>query len=599
MTASVRQRVEQVTAEIIQKHLDLLLLMMAEAHVEPPHQRERIGVLVRCLHDARIEDTIFQSGRRVPMSLDASTRPPVLRLNAELLERVDDDELFSAFTRPISELLELSPVNVGLVLQGRDARQLRNLYHGGRGRLDGPVLLAASIREVIEQRGTVFVGRLRELVETLASGQTLEAPAPDAFIDWLQECQGQWPDWYDVADQRFVQALVEATGAALDGVTGRLPPAEALVELCWESLNLSPQSFLRHAARGLRTREQPVDEALLGAIARVMAPAGQVEQLTALERWPSLQDLQEAWFELNELELQTLGSHHHGSRQIPSISVIESPRDSMQLREPEELPWRYPLVCWSVRESNALRDLLQGFVQTQRAAQQRDEEDLELLLVEDASSSGEAPVRVDAPTRQIQIQVVGKNIEMPPGYEVMSARAFDAVCARLERQLMETPKAQRAGVLTRIRGAYDGFFMGTRHVWERRLQGWQNDLPEVALRRLLGAVGELLACPVLFDPFESPASIQLRMMPTFCFIVATSPHLDKAPFRVPVSVLATTAATGTPPLRVRMIEVPGGAEEPCRWLCDRELTMDTMQGQPVKQTLNAVEDNMLRMIAFE
>lgn len=595
MTAKIRERVEAVCGELIQKHLDLLLLLMAEEGMSSEQQRARMDVLVRCLTSSQIEDTIFEQGRRVPLSLDTHTSPPTLRLNAELLERVDDDELLSAFTRPISELLGVPAINAGLVLQGRDEKQLRNLYHSARGKLTTPVINAASVRSVIEWRVMLFAERLRNLVREL-SDQRLQLPAAASFIGWLESQRGSWPDWIDVAVEDFTTQTVQAVTEALADTRG-LPPAENIVELCWESLNLSPQSFMRHAARGLRTQELPVNEELLRAIAGVMAPR-RVAQLESLEQWHTLADLQGAWRELVELELETLGPHHHGQREIPEVSVFAAPRDSMSLREPEDLPWGYPLLCWSLREHNALRDLLHGFVRTQRV-NEGEESEFELLLVEEPEPGHEPPLATDGPRRRVDMQVVGTTLDVPPGYDIMRQRAWDATLARLTKQLANLNESMRNSALNRIRGAYDGFFMGTRHVWERRLQGWRLDpLPE-STQRLAAGVADLLDCPVIFDPFESPASDQMRMMPTFCFIVAISPHLEKVPFRVPISVLTMTAATGTPPLRVRMVEVPGSPNEPCKWLCDLELTMENMHGQPVNVTLNAVEDNMLRMIAFE
>jgi hypothetical protein len=56
---------------------------------------------------------------------------------------------------------------------------------------------------------------------------------------------------------------------------------------------------------------------------------------------------------------------------------------------------------------------------------------------------------------------------------------------------------------------------------------------------------------------------------------------------------------GAAPLRLRMIEVPEDVNEPCRWLCDRELGMGDLQGTPVNLTLNALERDTLRLIAFK
>lgn len=594
MIARVRQRVSRVRDSLIQKHLDLLLLLLAEQGADQTQQRDRADVLVRCLTNAQLEATLFDQGRRIPLALDTTSAVPKLTLNAELLARLQDDEILALFGRPIAELLQLPPINVGLVLQGHDEKQLRNLYHSARGKVTQPIVRAASVRSVIEHHVTTFSDRLRRVVQSLADQQRLELGSPAAFIGWLESCKGSWPEWIDVGQEDFIKHAIQRVGALLPKDSS-LPTSDIIVEMCWESLTLSPQSFLRQVGRDLRARDVAVSEELLRVFGRVVA-SQEISELESLDGWPSLRDLNSAWEELAALEIQTLGHHLLASSAIPKISVLAAPADSMSLREPEGLPWRYPLVCWSLRETNALRDLLQGFVQTQRN-DMSEESEFEMLLVE--APEQEAPLVTDQPVKHLQMQVVGTTIDMPPGYDVMSERAFESVLSRLETQVSGLPPAQRMSALHRIRGSYDGFFMNTRHVWQRRLQGWKLDEIPMATRRLAGEVGALLDCPVIFDPFESPHGSEIRMMPTFVFVVAISPHLEKAPFHIPISTLVMTAATGTPPLRVRMIEVPGDPSEPCRWLGDKELTMETMMGQPVQTTLNAVENNKLRMIAMQ
>ena len=197
------------------------------------------------------------------------------------------------------------------------------------------------------------------------------------------------------------------------------------------------------------------------------------------------------------------------------------------------------------------------------------------------------------------LTIIGANIEIDDGYQLMQDRAWMASTQRLMAQFRSLEAADQLSALQRVRGVYDGFFMGTKHVWERRLNGWELDEPIEAFRRMTQTVRDVLACDVFFDPFESPMDASLRMIPTFCFVVALNEHLERVPFKVPISSLIMTAATGSPPLIVRMVDVPGAPLTPCRWMCDRELTMQTMQGHPVQLTLRAVSSNMLRMLAYE
>ena len=595
MAGQVRDRIERAVEELIKKHLDLLILLMAERGASPDIQRARVDMLVRCLTGCQIEDTIFKDGRRIPLSLDTTTTPPMLRLNGELLARVSDEDMFSTFTRPIAAILQVAPINVGLVLQGRDEKRLRDLYHAGRAHLPQQPIRSTSVRSVIERRVLMFAERVRKIIFELSGGVRVQFPSPASFIGWLESLNGNWPEWLDVQLEDFMGQAVDLSNDALSDIPD-IPPAPMLLELCWESLDLSPPSFLRHMARELRSREMFMHEQFLKIIAEVMAP-GQVETIAHIDQWPSLHELRAAWEKLYLLERATLGHHDHSPQAIPALSVLQSPADSLGLREPEDLPWNYPLASWSVRESNALRDLLQGFIQTHHN-RMRDESEAELLLLDAPSPAQEFALDASSPGGVYFVEVVSSTLEVAAGYEELQARAMNAVRRRLQEQLAMHDAAGQLNILHRIRGSYDGFFMGTKGVWERRLQGWQHDTRADALARMSTAVGALLQSPVVFDPFESPETKAIRMMPTFCFVVAVSPHLERVPLSIPINTISMTAATGTPPLRVRIVEVPDQPDQPCRWLCDKELTMDTMQGQPIQLTLGAIEDDSVRWIVY-
>lgn len=595
MSVRVRDRVRKACGALIQNHLDLLLLLLAERGVSPEDQRQRVDRLVRCLTHIHFEESLFIQGRRVPMRLDhAQGQKPVLTLNEEFLSKVNDQELFSTFTRPICELLGLTPLNVGLVLQGHDERHLRNLYHSARGRISGEVLRAASVRAVIERRVTTFTGRLRELVTICSQGMNIPLPSPLGFITWLESCHGKWPEWIDVVGQDFIVQVRASMEMVLGTRTNEIS-AEVLIELCWESLELSAQSFLRQAARDLRARELPVDEHFLRQLGFVVA-RDELDDLEKLERWPSLADLQVAWSTLYSDELGELGHYHHGSSTPPSLSTLQAPRDSLSLREPEDLPWTYPLLCWSVRETNALRDLLNGFVQARRLG--ADEDEMEVLLMEESSNPNYSSLILEG-NRQVRTQVIGTTLDVPEGYALMTQRAMRASLSRIIRQVESLDPSQQQNVCNRIRGCYDGFFMRTAKVWQRRLQGWKLDPLPVALERLCLTVSDVLGVPVLFDPFVAPDQSTLRPVPTFTFVVTFNEHLERIPFYIPISSLMMTTSMGVPPLTLRMIDVPSSPTAPCRWLCDTELAMKTMQGQPVSDTLASIENNRLRMLAYE
>jgi hypothetical protein len=601
MSKAVRQNVDRICQELVQKHLDLLLMLMAEEGMSPEIQRERMDLLVRSLMTVELAPTLFEDGRRVPMALDTLTQPPTIQANTELLERLEPDDILFAFTRPISTLLQLPPINVGLVLQGRDEKQLKNLYHGATRRLQTPALRATEIRAVIERRVTTFIERARGLAELLAPGSRPRFPSPSAFIGELGAARDGWPDWDKIAGQGFIRQAVESFTEAVEEITG-LPPAETLLELCWESLDLSPQTFLRHAGRTLRTQNAPPNQRLIFAMAEIVAP-GNSRAIGLLSAWPSMQELLDAWTALCEQEHETLARHSSHARPVPMISMLEPPGASTGLSDPEDLPWGHPLISWSLRETTALRDLLMGFVQGHKhlhkpPADALDASESEILLL-DAEDLDPEPMRIDLPQRPVDFQVIGTSIEMPGHYEFMVARAHHAALLHLEQQVMDLPDAQQLNILMRLRGAYDGYFSQTKPTWDRRFQSWRQDPRPQALRKLAGELGHVLDAPAFFDPFETPEEAQLGIMPSFCFVVALSPQFERVPFRLPVSSIIRTAGMGAAPLRLRMIEVPDDITEPCRWLCDRELGMGDLQGTPVNLTLNALDRDSLRLIAFK
>jgi len=593
VTESVRERVQAICDQIIQRHLDLFLLLLAQKGKPKDVQIDRGDTLVRSLLSFEVADTLFENGRRIPVLVDTEVNPPLIKINAEFVERVADDELLFIFTRPITQILRLPTINVGLVLQGTDEKQLRNLFHGASRKLSNPVASSNAVPAVVERRLMKLGMGTRSLVSKLTAGTMIKLASPRDFLNKLLQMP-TWPEFDDIASEPFIAHTIRVMREALEPVPTKLPPAALLVELMWDSLNLSPSSFLRHAGRMLRTQGHVVTEPLLTEFARVITD-GRPSTVLKLENWPAFRELQSAWEKLFALEMRALNDIQLGNPEPPAISALGAPGISLGLREPTALPWSYPLVCWSVRETDALRDLLMGFVQSHRASQDRSK-DLTLDLV---FGHDDHALDVSSPPRKIRIEMINQDVPSPDGYDMLAERAFDAAMRRLDAQIMSLDHNTRLQALHRIRGAYDGFFSGAKQVWERRLQGWQQDDPHEAIRRLAAEVREVLDCPVFVDPFESPSSTQFRMIPTFCFIVALTSQLDSVPFRIPISSIVMTNAAGTPPMVVRMVEVPDGGNDACVWVGDNELTMRTFEGRPVHQTLSAVDDNMLRLIAIE
>ena len=585
---------------MIHTHLDLFLLLLAERGVDADTQRRRADELVRCLDAVRFEPSLFVEGRRLPLKLDRSSpsSPPVLILNEEFLGRVDDHEIMTSLARPVCEILKLAPIEVGLALQGRDERALRNLYHSVRARAGHEAARAVSVSAVIEHRVEAFAHRLRALVASLSGGMNMPLAPPHRFVSWLGDRRlTTWPEWEQVCERDFVVKLRSSAEMVLGARSSALTP-EILTALCWQSLELSAPSFLRQAARDLRTRELPIDEALLRTLAQVVAEE-ELSEIEKIESWPALKDLQDAWVSLYANEISELAAYHTGSTRPPLISAFAAPKDSLLLREPESLPWDYPLLCWTVRETNALRDLLNGLIQQRRPEHSPGgDPGAGALPVAKDHAPRELALKVHPNARHVQTRVLPTTLELPAGYEAMSQRAQRAALARITEQLEALDEASRLNLCNRIRGCYDGFFMNTSKVWQRRLQGWKLDPLPVAVERLCATISELFDLPVLFDPFLAPDQNQPRPVPAFCFVIALSEQLERVPFYVPLSALAMTDGMGTPPLQLRMIEVPEDPHAPCLWLGDEDLSMETMQGQPVSTTLSAIEHNRLRLLAY-
>lgn len=595
MIDEVQDRVERVFNALIQEHMDLLLVLMAERDKQPEEQRVRMDRVVRSLGGCVVEEQLTQSGRPVPMLVDEAGEVPLIRLNASMLARVEDDGVRSLFMHPISDMLDLPLTAVALVLQYDDDKQIRNIYHSAVRRLSTKTTRATEVPAVVELRVSMFMHRLRQLTRQLGPTSTVLLPPANSLTEAVLHWPGGWPEWLDIRTDPTIRLTREAIENLLRDVEG-VPATETIMEGFWESLDLSPMSFLKQFGRLLRSKRAPVSQDFMAHVIEVVAP-GQLADISPMHKWPAFAELQEAWETLCQYEFDSLGHHLQAEREVPVISTLEPPIDTMALRLPDSLPWSYPLVCWSVREVNALRDLLMGFVQAHRA--ERSEEDLASLVIESRDDRAEPPLKVTAPLKRIDMQVIGTDIAVPEGYDVLMDRVYESVFQRQLLMFRELDEAEQRDALSRLRGSYDGFFPKTKEVWARRLQGWDTQPPEEALRRLATAARTILDCPVLFDPFKSAEVAQLRMMPTFVFVVGLSEHLERVPFRIPLNTLVATSATGAPPLILRMVQAPDAIDEPCTWLCDRKLTMDTLQGQPVQLTLRAVDGSMLRMLAYE
>ena len=605
MTSGAPRQLAQACQHILNLHLDLLLLLLADRGIPPDQQRARVDRLVHMLHDATLEPHLQAQGRPIPFAVDLAATPPVLTLNSSLLGKSTLQEMVSVLAKPVAQIVGLGPLEVGLVFQVSDEKKLRNLYHATPPKVRAAALRSTAIRAVVERRVERFLSRLSKLVERITDGSEFPLSSPLSLIALLEARGGAWPEWVDLAHDPFAlhtQRTLEHVLAQRSSASS-MPPARIIIELCWDSIGLSSHSLLKATARRLRAQNVSLDhEFLLRAMAHAVVSPEQ-EEVEWLEHWPTLGPLHKAWKTLHAVEVQTLGHVQHGASPPPALSLLEPPRRSMGLCQPDSLPWDYPLLCWSEREMDALRDLLLGFAKTTEHAQSPSHalevDGAKPPAVDERPAPPPLPLEIPPKTAHVFMKFVTRDVSPPANYDSLIARAYAAVFERMLLQYRGLEEKMQTHVLHRIRGSYDGFFPGTSRVWERRFQGWQHDPKEGAFKRLATPVSDLMQCPTFFDPFASPDDATLLPMPRFSFVVALPPDLEKMPFQVPIAALVLTAPTGMPPISVRLVEVPTHPGHACLWRADSILNMDETTHHPVQEVLGSVKGNTLRMLAHQ
>jgi hypothetical protein len=588
VSRTIDVRIARATSELLDQHLELLIILLAEAGVDRREQRERMNGLVRALDAPRIERTLIDDGRRVVSDVNLEHDPPIVRLNGGLIERVADDELRAAFAEPISQILGVSPLQVSLVIQGTGERALRDLYNKAQRRLEERAIRVTEVQAILRRRITAFARRLRDLVERLSGGERIQLESPRSFMRAVHALR-VWPEWEDIRDEGFITSAIEAVDRALEDVE-HVPSSESIVELCWESLTLSPPSIIRHTARVFRNQApEKLTASLLRAVAGTVTDSEHTD-LEDVANWPAFGDLGAAWRELFVKETGALGVARSRD-EARMLSVFEPPRHSTGLHQPENLPWELPLAAWTTRETRALRDLLEGFAQT----------------IPDSTWGSSLDVRESAaPARAASehplILEGGEEIETfvvpcePPaeGSRQRLQRAWDASLAHLRERFVALDDARQGGVLQRLHGVFTGFFPGARTVWERRFQSWERDEPLEAFGGMVTGLQPILGAPILLDPFERPDGREVAPFPSFVLPVPFAEGAGEALFRVPIPVLLTTDSGAR--LVARCIEL---SDEPpqIRWIGDVEVDLDTVQRQSIKVALSSVVGDGLQLRA--
>ncbi|QDG50790.1 hypothetical protein FIV42_08620 [Persicimonas caeni] len=590
MSESIELRTKRLVRELLTVHLDPFLILLAEEGVAVADQRRRMDALVRALLDVGVDDTLSDGGRPVPVMTDLSQSPPSIRLHKKLIDNVDDSELLLAFQQPVSEILGISQVGVGLVLQSRDDRKLKSLTNKAARQLGGDRVHLTQIPAIVEQRMSLFEERLSDFAEQFGDSVFLLLSGMDDFTEKLKRAKRGWPDWSVVERSSFMKGAVEEIGVAVEGLEDAPDPA-ALVELCWESLALSPQSFLRHAAQKLRAEQSRVDvEQALLKLARIVDEES--GELTGqLQEWSAYGELANAWSELFREEQRAL-AFAPGRRSTPPVSVFGLPLQTMRLCEPDSLPWDAPLLSWSMREHNALRDLLVGMRRS--LAETLPNSHGEICDI--TTKSDEKPLQVAVADSALQVQVVAGEHSLPDNYDELLARALQANHQAMLRQFERLEASQRKRLLQTLRSAYGGYFGEAKAVWDRRFQAWQKWDEREAFTILCTEVRHVLGAQVIFDPFQDPRESQLRMVPTFTVIVPRPEDTDRTMLHVPLAALRNTFQDT--PVRVRVVEVFDDTDQ-CIWGGDLDVTLQTVEEHKTETVLKSIENDSVRLLVYE
>jgi hypothetical protein len=486
--------------------------------------------------------------------------------------------------------LEISQVGVGLVLQCRDDRQLKSLSNKAAREINGERVQLTQVPAVVEQRMNVFEERISKFAEEFGDSVFLLLSGMDEFTKKLSRAKRGWPDWSTVERSPFMKGAVDEIEVAVEGIEDA-PDASVLVELCWESLDLSPQSFLRHAAQKFRAQDSRVDiEQALRKLANIVDQ--QSDKLTrGLDQWSAYGEVAKAWTGLFREEQRML-AWTPGGRGTPPVSALATPLKTMRLCEPESLPWDAPLLSWSMREQNALRDLLVGLRRTleeKRPADHLGEFDIPI-------DTDIAPLQIDVDDTSLKVQVVAGEHELPDNYDELLESALNANHQAMLTQFDRLEASQRKRVLQTLRSAYGGFFGEAKDVWDRRFQAWKKWDEREAFTILCTELRHVLGSAVIFDPFEDPRTFNLRMVPTFTVVVPRAEDVDRTMLHVPLAALRNTFQDT--PVRLRVVDVYDDGSR-CVWGGDLEVTLQTIEEQKTETVLKSIENDSVRLLVYE
>ena len=359
--------------------------------------------------------------------------------------------------------------------------------------------------------------------------------------------------------------------------------------MLWESLAISARSALRQAARTLRSVSSTGDRReLLQILAGVVDEQGEPvdENLGA---WPTFESLQEAWERLWREEDDLLGARRRIAG-IPEISVFETPGESMGFSKPKNLPWDQPLLCWSQRERDGLRDLLGGNEQSLARSQQQ----FRTGRLSGEVAPSNAPSLVEGRRNDSWVLEVPRQLpEFDEGFSDAVDRAYAALYANYRTSFAALDNQMKARAISLLRGAYGGYLQSAKPIWKRRFAGIKTASTTETFRILSTGLADALEWPILVDVFEEGVDgPRIAKMPRFTLPAVWYDDAQYAPVWLPVETLGE--ALEQAPLRFRNVHI-GPDSDDVRWRGDHTIDTTDLQTLSVDNLLRSMHEGAITM----
>jgi hypothetical protein len=579
--AGLKERIENAAAVILDTHLELIALLIAQTSRSEEEQRECLDNTISILLNCEVVDTIFENGRRLPARLIETPRPHI-QLNGELLGRVSDDQLALALSRVVADHLSISSMTLALALRAQDEPLLLQLTSRTARSLDSDVVNVLSVPNHLGRRLEQFRRRLTYVAKTRGGDRdscTFDAADRGALLERLKGAK-RWPDWMDVSDLDFAakaRELLKTAETEPDAGTSGV----ALEELVWSSLGVSPQTFLRQAGQSIRsaktTNPQEILELLFGML-------GDISLERDISSWDSLREVSQSLAQLEGAEQALFGGFQ--CTQSATASVVDPPATWLGLSE-SGLPLEWPLLCWTLREQNALRDLIRGCVRMLPGGN-----DAEFSFPPTKPSEEFNALNREEPAN-VQIRLSSRRHATTPADPREIEAGWSAAYHDIINHYEVLSDDQKVVVMEELQDFYTVRFPFATQVWERRFSHVKNSMSQQAFGKVVGMLRSLLGVPALVDPFSGPDNTAARVPSAVIVVPAPRSGTHTTFFQIPISLIWSTR--GGESLRMRVTTTEGAGAGQVRWLLDRGLHFDQLQDQGLDKIADAIESGSLFM----